>query len=106
MTKEQIEADIETLTAQRNAAEARLWPKHDRAALDRAIARLRADLAKMEGPADGFMRVRVGVMVEPDGTWWIDLPGKYDVPSPFVVVADIPIPRVVEVEGVVEEVGS
>ena len=65
MTREEIEADIRLL--------ANLWstggPTWHCEALSRAITRLRADLAKLDGPAEGFVRVKIAVSVSGDGAW-------------------------------------
>lgn len=101
MTKDEIEAD--RLALLRVRVEGYIGDE-ERGALDRAIARLRADLAKMDGPAEGFVR-----------HWYVDdEAGAYRCsrdearrraryqPGSFVLFVDVPLPRVVEVAGTVE----
>lgn len=100
MTREEIESEITCLRMVRDAyGETPL-------AVDRAIGRLRADLAKLDGPAQGFVR-----------HWYVDdgKTGAYRasrdrakressaIPGSFVFFVDIPLPRVVEIEGKVEK---
>ncbi len=97
-TRAELEADIRRLSAFIRGAHAR-DPFNE--ALDRAIARLRRDLAKLDGPAEGFVRVAIPVDVYEDGRWkaygyresgWLRT----------VVTADVrkPVPQVAEeIEG-------
>lgn len=106
MTKEQIEADI--IHFQSLAGFSYGLP--DRVELyDRAIARLRADLTRMEGPAPGTRRIWIEI-VRGRGQALIGAtlfagPVEACQKDAVFVVADIPLRRVVEVEGVVEEAG-
>lgn len=106
MTREEMEADIALLeSASYNGSLA----KHQRLAIERAIARLRADLARMEGPPEGMRRLRIGVDRASSATGVSVYPvddtyAPIDEHTIAVITVDIPIPRVVEVEGVVEEV--
>lgn len=108
MTKEQIEADICVLDQEPSG--------HDEydAAVARAVARLRAELAKLKGPAEGFVRVRIGVAVDDEGRWLAH--GSWSTCEELVrhevgyvagdrfawITDDIPLPRVVEIDGTVE----
>lgn len=76
-------------------------------AIDRAIGRLRADLAKkLDGPAPGFVRVRIDVWRNHRGLLHADIirdGHEIDNSSVAIVVADVPIPCVVKIEGKVEK---
>lgn len=69
-TRAKLEADIENLEGLRDSLLlcGQIEPV-ERISLDCAIARLRRDLAKIDGPADGFVRVRIGVSVANYGGW-------------------------------------
>lgn len=110
MTREEIEADIAELEKVGCYSESASDP-----AICRAIARLRADLARIDGPADGFVRVRVAVSVDSLGRWaaggmsergeaYARMDSGYDPDEDALtwVIADVPKPRVVEVIGEVE----
>lgn len=64
-TRAELEADIAELTSLRF----RGGPTWQNPAIDRAIARLCRDLAKLDGPAEGFVRVRIATCVASDGRW-------------------------------------
>lgn len=84
-------------------------------AIDRAIERLRAELAKLDGPAPGFVRVRVGVAVYRRGLW-VAYGGHGESDESIVrdqllaepgysiswITADVPLPSQAEIEGKVE----
>ena len=57
-----LEADIAYWTEMRDEMD-------DVGPTDRVLARLRRDLAKIDGPAVGFVRVRSGVSVANSGGW-------------------------------------
>lgn len=117
MTRAEIEADIGALRdIARNAFADGEEGQPYRDLIARCEARLRADLAKLDGPAPGFVRVRVGVAVDRHGLWVAAgehrthdedivrnqlLAGPGD--SISWITADVPLPRVVEVEGKVEK---
>lgn len=72
-------------------------------------------LAKLDGPAPGFVRVRAAVFGDVDGRWAVcgahdaadeDVAaGSSDIGGPVIawITADVPLPRVVEVDGTVVE---
>lgn len=114
MTREEIEVDIATFErALREADEQWSIVQEDPGlvagvvAMRRALDRLRADLAKLEGPAERFVRIRIGLDRQ-CGTrsgfsaFVVEDLSMVDEYTVAIVTADVPLPRVVEVEGTVE----
>lgn len=109
MTRAELEIDLRAL---KRACGVCAWD--DAPAIHRAMARLRADLARMDGPADGLVRVRIAVFGDSEGRWAacgahdaVDsdlMDGSSDIGGPVIawITADVPKPRVVEVAGTVE----
>ena len=97
MTRDEIEADIEVLST--------LGGMYGSlGAIDRAIARLRADLARCDGPAEGTERIWISLLQRGEATW---TNGGPIITEPThrlacTVVADVSPIRVVEVQGEVE----
>lgn len=115
MTREEIEADIRVLE---EAVSTHFWggPACERLACTRRSLQIRRDmLAKLDGPAPGFVRARTYARVDGAGRyiiWEADqtgVMGKDEWPRWLAeqrrieVFVDLPLPPVVEVEGEVEK---
>lgn len=117
MTREQIEADIaqfeRALATADNERHTDPGLIAGIAAIRRALARLRADLARLDGPADGFRRSWIVLvpasrhdsfgLVRYDAYEHSIDPRSVMIEGTILVTADIPLPRVVEVDGTVVE---
>ena len=118
MTREQLQEHIAFFTAivQMHFPE----PSDARSIYEQTIARLRADLARLDGPAEGFVRLRIPMLLRSADRWIVFEMDPYHAANadsilrlhssrsgatygaPRMIVVDVPIPETVECEGQVE----